>query len=431
MAASFIGVLLGLTLLGMAGCGGGGDGQASSQGPPPSAAATTSGFAIAPAVQQAEQANTPVSAALVQADNALGVDLLNLLQRGGTSNLAISPISIALAMQMTYNGAAGSTQQAMAQALQLQGLTTPALNEDNAALQAALVDPDPQVQLTIVNSLWMHLGDNPVSPAFQDINQQYYAAQIGDLAGAPSNINQWVSYATGGLITQIAPTDVSYANVVAVIANAVYFKGVWTSAFDPSQTSPAPFTRSDGTRVSCEMMNQVGNFGYMQTDSFQLVRLPYGQQNRISMSILLPQPGVSLNTIVGTLTAAQLNQWLEALDDGQTEQVSLGLPRFTTSYSTSLLTPLTTLGMGIAFTPEADFSALVPGSYISLVQHSTEVQVDETGTVAAASTLVYSTATFVQEPITFTADHPFLYLIRDDETGGLLFIGLMFNPTSS
>jgi hypothetical protein len=210
---------------------------------------------------QAQAANTPVDPAIVTADNTFGLKLFQNLNSGATGNVAIAPISVAMALQIVYNGAAGVTQQGMAQTLQLGSLSTPDLNNDNAALQGSLMNPDPQVQLTIANSLWMHLAVDSVPAAFTQMDQTYYGATVGDLAGAPANVNNWVSTETNGLITNILP-NIDYRGVIAVIANVIYFKGQWTTAFDPSQTTPAPFTLADGTQVSVQMMHQSATYGY-------------------------------------------------------------------------------------------------------------------------------------------------------------------------
>jgi serpin B len=327
---------------------------------------------------------------------------------------------------MTYNGAAGTTQQGMAQAMQLQSLTAQTVDTDNAALQASLISPDPQVQLTIANSLWMHLATNPVLPAFIQANQTYYGAEVGDLSGAPANVNAWVSAKTNGLITQILP-QADYSKVVAVIANALYFKGAWTVKFDPTQTAATPFTLADGTQTTCQMMNQTGTYGYYQGSNFQMLNLPYGQ-GRMSMVIILPATGTSLNAFLPTLTPATLNAWFAQL---QNEGVYIGLPRFTATYTSSMKDALTSLGMGTAFDPnQANFSGLAPNTMISDVAHATQVQVDETGTVAAAATTVTITPTDVTAPLfTMTMNHPFLYLIRDNKTGMLLFVGALVNPS--
>jgi serine protease inhibitor len=384
---------------------------------------------VATAVERALQNDTPVAPQIVAVDNTFGLALFNVLNQGATSNVAISPTSIAFALQMVFNGAEGSTEQGMSQALQLQGLGALAVDQDNAALQAALVNPDPQVQLTTANSLWMHLSENPVLPSFISTNETYYAAEIGDLNGAPDDVNAWVASETNGLITQILPRG-NYDSVDAVLANAIYFKGSWTTAFNPNLTTAAPFTLTDGTEVSCQMMNQAGSFPYLSGAAFQAVELPYGQTNRLSMLIILPAVGVNLRSFVANMTNQELSRWIADLEP---TQVSIGLPRFTANYASSLISALTSLGMGVAFNPNADFADLASGVgvHISAVEHEAVMQVDESGTVAAAATTVTVGTTVVVRNASMTMSRPFFYAILDGKTGALLFIGTLIDPTQS
>jgi serine protease inhibitor len=409
----------------LGGCGGSSMNSASmpiNPGTPPPAGSSQP----PPAVLQAQQDNTPVNPAIVTADNSFGLNLFENLNSGASGNVAISPISVAMALQIVYNGAAGATQQAMSQTLELGTLSTADLNNANAALQGSLVNPDPQVQLTIANSLWMHLGTNAVLPSFTQMDQTYYGAMVGDLSGAPANVNAWADTETNGLITQILP-NANYQSVTAIIANVIYFKGQWASAFDPSQTAAAPFTLADGTQVAAQMMHQAASVGYLQGANFQALRLPYGQ-GRMSMLIVLPDAGISLSSFVSGITADTLNGWVGQL---QTAYGNIALPRFTSTYGASLVQPLSTLGMATAFcsSQQASFPGIGLGC-ISDVEHKTVVEVDETGTVAAGSTTIIVTPVAVPAPMfTINLDHPFLYAIRDDQTGELLFIGTLMNPS--
>ncbi|HMK86808.1 MAG TPA: serpin family protein [Steroidobacteraceae bacterium] len=378
------------------------------------------------AVAAAEKAGTPVDPAIVAADNAFGLSLLDrLLQGDAGTNVAISPLSVALALQVLYNGASGPTQQAMAQTLDLGSLTAPAVNSDNAALQAALLNPDPKVNLTIANSLWINPSGGPVAPSFTQTDETYYGATVGDITGAPANVNAWVDSETHGLIPELLPPGI-YS--VAIIANVLYFKGAWTTAFDPAQTAPAPFTLSDGTEVSVPLMHQTATLAYYQGTFrgtlFQAVRIPYGS-GRLSMLIVLPQSGTDLTSFVAAITLEDLDGWIAELEPAS---VSLALPRFTATFGSNLVDALSALGMGIAFSPAADFSALAPEFVPNIVEHKTVVEVDETGTVAAAATGV-GIVTVVQESVPMRIDHPFLYAIQDDKTGALLFVGVFMSPT--
>jgi serine protease inhibitor len=416
-----VGALL-VAVCSLQGCGGGSGSGAS----PPPASINPGGPASStpPAVLQAKQDNTPVDPAIVTADNAFGLSLLNTLIQGNPgNNTAISPTSVAMTLQIAYNGAVGPTQQAMAQTLQLGGLSVQQLNSDNAALLAALLDPDPQVDLTIANSLWVPLGTDTVSPSFESADQTYYGAEIGDIAGAPANVNAWVAAQTQGLITQI----LGPGPYVTVLANTVYFKGQWTNGFPPSQTVPLPFTLADGTQTSVPTMQQTSAFSYFQGTNFQAVSLPYGQ-GRLSMLLALPAVGVDLDTFVAGITPATIDSWVSQMYPGIT--VSLSLPRFTTSFGTSLVPALTTLGMGSAFDENAGgLSGIVPSGFISDVEHKTYVQVDETGTVAAAATTGGIGITAMPSaPVDMSLDRPFFYAIRDNQTGELLFVGVLMNP---
>jgi serine protease inhibitor len=422
-----LGIAVGFMMAGaVSGCGGSSGGGSMSPSPP-GPPSSPSGPSTAPAaVMQAQQANTPVDPAIVTADNTFGLNLFQNLYAGTPGNVAIAPISVAMALQIVYNGAGGATQQGMAQTLQLGSLSAQVLNGDNAALQGSLLNPDPLVNLTIANSLWMHLDTDSVPAAFTQMDQTYYGATVGDLAGAPANVNNWVSTETDGLITNILP-NANYASVVAVIANVIYFKGQWTTEFDPSQTAPAPFTLMDGTQVSVPMMHQSATYGYLQGANFQVVRIPYGQ-GRFSMLVVMPNAGTSMDSFVAGLTPDMLSGWVGQL---QTGLGNLSMPKFTATFAASLVQPLTTLGMQAAFC--ADPQASFPGLGLVCIQdveHKTVVEVDESGTVAAGATTVTVMPTAVELPLfTLTLDQPFLYAIRDDKTGELLFIGTMTNPS--
>ncbi|HEV2703231.1 MAG TPA: serpin family protein [Steroidobacteraceae bacterium] len=373
----------------------------------------------------AEKNDTPVDPAIVSADNAFGLSLLDaLLPASIGGNVAISPTSVALALQVLYNGAAGSTQQGMAQALDLGTLDLATLNNDNAALQASLSNADPAVQVLVANSLWLDQSNNPVLPSFTQADQTFYGATVGDLAGAPDNVNAWVASQTQGLITQLLPPG-EYKD--AIIANVLYFKGQWTTSFDPNNTAAAPFTLSGGGQTSAQLMHLTASFahaaGSLNGTGYQAIRIPYGQ-TRFDMLIIAPDASTDIVNFVANLTGADLNNVTAQLAPAM---VKVGLPRFSASYQASLTDALQAMGMGATFMPMADFSALAPGFWVNVVVHKTVVEVNESGTVAAAATGVGMTA-IVSQNDTMTMDHPFFYAIEDGKTGALLFIGVLMNP---
>jgi serpin B len=284
---------------------------------------------------------------------------------------------------------------------------------------------DPKVQLTIANSLWIAQSEGSVLPSFTKADETYYGATVGDLADAPANVNAWVDSETHGLITQLMPAGV-YQD--AIIANVLYFKGQWTTSFDPSNTVTASFTLSSGSQTPAALMHQTGSFPYaagtLHGVAFQALRMPYGQ-GRFSMLILLPNAGADVTKFAADIAVDDLNGLIAQLEP---YTVAIALPRFTASYGTSLTGALASLGMGIAFGASADFSALAPGFAVNVVEHKTVVEVDETGTVAAAATGI-GVVTVANQQVTMIMDHPFVYAIQDDKTGDLLFIGVLMNPS--
>jgi serpin B len=385
------------------------------------------------AVSQALSANTPVDPGIVTADNGFGItlfqNLLSLdLQQTPNGNLAISPLSVAMALQIVDNGANTAGMQAMGQTLQLGSMSMATLNSDNAALQASLISSDPQVQVTVANSLWVHMNSTAVSSSFVQTDENYYGAEVGDLSGAPANVNAWVSQQTQGLITTIAPPSLNYSDMVALIANAIYFKGAWTSAFDASQTTSAAFTRADGTQVMVPFMHQTENVPYTQGSNYQAVSLPYGQGG-YSMLIVLPATGVDLGAFAASLTGQSLQTMMSQMQQGRG---TLSVPKFSTSYAQDLSSTLGSMGMGPVLCPS---TALIDigSSCVSFVRHATVVEVDESGTVAAGATSVGIGVTVAGQsppPFTMTLDVPFLYAVVDNTDGELLFIGAMMDPSA-
>jgi len=399
-----------------AGCGGTSDGGSN-------ISSTQANSSTPPAVAQAQDAKSPVSASIVSSDNEFGLTVLKQITQGSSTNVAISPLSLSLVLQILYAGSAGTTTQAMAQALQLGTTTASTINVDNASLQASLVGADPAVTLNIANSLWINLTSTPVRSTFTQMDENYYAAKVGDIAGAPANVNDWVGSATNGLITSILPPNAPVGGYQgAIIANALYFKGSWSVSFDPGQTTAQPFTRNDGTQVAVSTMHQTGSFAYLQQGSMQAVRLPYGN-GRFAMLLVLPDAQTNIADFLSNVTPTQLASWNSGLQD---TQLSVALPKFTATFGASLVKPLTTLGMGIVFTPTADFSNLATGAYVSDVEHKTVIEVDETGTIAAAATGISMTT--IVGP-TLSLNRPFLYAIEDTQTQELLFIGVLMDPS--
>ncbi|MBN1144939.1 MAG: serpin family protein [Bacteroidales bacterium] len=366
---------------------------------------------------------------VIQADNDFGLALFRYTVEGNDAdNVLISPTSVALALAMTYNGAAGETKTALEVALRKQGFTPEEINQSYKSLVEALTQVDPKVQLQIANSIWYKKGFT-VLPQFIQVNRDYYNAEVNalnfDNPAATEEINNWVDEKTNHKIEKII--DDIPEEVVMYLINAMYFKGDWQYAFDKNATFYGPFFTGDDSQVSVPFMKQQGDYSYMACDTFALVELPYGRGN-FCMNILLPQPGYSLSDLLPALTAENWDGWLKRRHFAT---LNLVLPKFTFSYKNILNNELSAMGMGIAFTPQADFSGIngTGGLDISKVIHKAFVDVNEEGTTAAAVTAVEIELTAMPgEPITFRADQPFIFAIREVTTGAVLFIGMVQNP---
>ncbi|MEW6307444.1 MAG: serpin family protein [Bacillota bacterium] len=344
-------------------------------------------------------------------------------------NLFISPVSIGMALAMTYNGAAGTTQAAMAKALGLDGLTLEELNAANAELLTILNNPDPKLQLKVANSIWAE-RNMTFLPDFLERNERFYQAEVTALDFADPQalltINSWVKRQTNGkidrIINQLDPMD------VMVLVNAVYFKGNWTDRFDPAATREGPFTVADGSVKQHLLMHRTGQYRYLEGDGFQAVGLPYGG-GRVSMYVFLPSETSSLDSFHARLTPEAWQEWMAAFSNSE---VRLALPKFRLEYDQELTGALTALGMGIAFEAgRADFSGMCPPParpYIGEVKHKTYVDVNEAGTEAAGVTAVTIRVTAMPRIAELTVNRPFFFAIRDDKTGTLLFMGSVADP---
>lgn len=243
-----------------------------------------------PTVAKPTKPKPVVNPKLVAANTRFGFKLFSeILKQDSKKNVFVSPSSVAIALSMTYNGAEGSTQQAMANALQLKGLTLAEVNQANADLQASLEQSDPKVQLTIANSLWAKQNID-FNASFIEQNKKSYNAKVTTLdfgsPSAPQEINAWVNSSTRGKISKIV--DEINPEQVMFLINAIYFKGQWTAEFDKKLTRDRPFFLTDGSQKQHPMMQQRSEFRYAETDQFQAVSLPYGK-GRTSLYIFLPK----------------------------------------------------------------------------------------------------------------------------------------------
>jgi serpin B len=372
-----------------------------------------------------------------QAVAASGVDfgfrLLHEVDRGADGrNVFVSPFSISQALAMTMDGAGGETRSGMARTLGMADLSPDDIDAGSAQLLTTMQHPEPDVELSIANALWIRQNLS-FDPAYQQRVKTTFDADTTTLnmsnsSAAAATINEWVDRYTHGKIRELV-TPGLVAISPAILTNAIYFHGGWQTPFLPEATSDAAFTLESGATKRVRMMERAGRLAYAETDRFQAVRLPYGS-GRVSMIVLLPKPGTSVDALLGDLDS---RSWESTTAAMKPATVHLFLPRFEASYVTSLKEPLIALGMGNAFEGQADFRpmGLEGRGYIGDVIHKAVLQVDEKGTVAAAATAVVMTRAAVfatRPPVMVRVDHPFLCVIYDDPTGALLFAGAIRNP---
>jgi serine protease inhibitor len=392
-------------------------------------------IAIVRSQAEKEQLEKKVDDRLIAATSRFAFKIYDQVLKQRTSkNVFISPASVILALAMTYNGAEGETRQAMADALEVEGMSLEEVNRASADLQSILLTADSKVQLKIANSLWARNGFSP-KPTFIQRSKEYYAAEVASLdfasPSAPARINSWVKTNTEGKIEKIV--DLIDQDTILFLINAIYFKGQWQVEFAKEKTKDDVFRIADGHQKKLPMMFQSGKYQYQKGKDFQAVVLPYGS-GRISMYVFLPDEHTTLDQFERNLTPENWENWMRGFRITPGE---LTLPRFKVEYEADLNDMLKALGMAEAFDPlRANFSGIAelnPGNriYISKVKHKAFAEVNEEGTEAAAVTSVVGSLTSAQQPqenFIMKVDHPFFFAIRDNATGVVLFIGSVADP---
>jgi serpin B len=357
----------------------------------------------------------------------------------GDANVFYSPYSISIALAMTYAGATGQTAEQMAQALHFI-LTAdrlhPAFNKLALELESRSkvegLEPGQAFQLSVANSLWGQSGFH-FEADFLDVLARNYAAGMRlvdyekDAEAARKEINDWVSQSTNQKIKDIIPKGALDALTRLVLANAVYFKAAWLRPFEPDATQPGAFHLLNETTVDGPMMHEQATLRIMQGEGYRAVELPYAGR-QLSMLILLPDEG-AFGDVESRLDAELVNATVAAMQPGQ---VILTLPKFKFEWSLGLVDGLKALGMQDAFDPDlADLSGMngARDLYVTNILHKAFVAVDEAGTEAAAATVVIVGITSMPTDVTeFNIDRPFFFLIRDNPTGTILFLGRVINP---
>lgn len=393
-------------------------------------------------------------AAVVEGNNRFAMELYRTL-RATDGNLFFSPYSVSTALAMTYAGAKGPTEAQMAETLCLP--TSPSVFEKMGmagapitpeafaeAFGAIIKDLNAQgeagkYELKVANALWGQEG-YAFLPAFASLVETQYGGKLREMdfvqaaEQARQTINTWVAKQTNNKIKDLIGRGVLGSMTRLVLTNAIYFKGNWATQFKEDRTRPEPFTLLDGKTVQAPMMNQKETFGYTEVGAnddsplLQILELPYVDE-ALSMVILLPKATDGIQRMESELTVENLSAWLDGL---RKQEVKVTIPKFKMTSKFSLQQVLAKMGMTDAFSDAADFSGMTGRRdlFISAVIHQAYVDVNEEGTEAAAATGVVMKLTSIgpdRTPV-FRADHPFIFTIRDNESGSILFLGRVMNP---
>lgn len=389
-------------------------------------------------------------------NTVFGVDLLQTIATGNENRL-FSPYSVAIALAMTYAGARGETRSQMESTLHypfegeelhgtiqsLHDTLIPEGQEDATPTPTPTPDGeryDIPLRFVDANALWGQEGF-PWREAYLSLVERYYAAGLhqldfaADPEDARSTINDWVAETTREKITDLLPPGSISSATRLVLTNAVYFQALWENPFTPSDTESNPFTALDGSTADIPLMTiDDKGFPYAKVDGHQLVELPY-RGGEFGMVIILPPEG-EYNAFQESLTAERLWRWLSRLEF---RAGTLSIPKFTFDSGFELKKVLAELGMPAAFdSSRADLSGMAEGGagealFIDEVYHKTFISVDEKGTEAAAATGVVIPVSAVKgpEPFEMTVDRPFLFLIRERQTGAILFLGRMVDASEA
>jgi serpin B len=367
---------------------------------------------------------------VIAAENQFSIDLFHAVLHNDTArhNIMISPFSIYMALGMTDNGAVGPTRDSISEALRLGSSSLDDLNSTAGALIGQMPKADPTVTMAIANSIWYNQSLLSPLPSFLRTVQGSYNAKIEGLSFsdplALTTINQWVATQTQQMIKNM----LSGLSGKMVLINAIYFKGNWTYQFNADSTQNAPFVMSNGVTESVPLMSVTlnGTVPYYANDSLTLIDLPYGGEH-FSLFALMPGVQTNIHTLAEAMNPSNLASWESGMG---LSNIQLYFPKFSFSYSTGDMHPeLSTLGMGLAFQSTADFSDMYQQpTQIGAVLHKTAIQVDESGTKAAAASAVLMTSLASPDIIPVRFDHPFIFVIQEKTSGVILFAGVLNDP---
>ncbi len=367
----------------------------------------------------------------VSSTSMFGFDMFTgLADADQDENVITSPYSAAILLTMLLAGADGETRDAIGEVLHIEDPDDPEILRQHQALITELTEADEDVELAIANSLWANDG-TPLEPEYLSEMEDYLGAMVEEIdlgsEDAVEQIDEWVADNTNDRIEEMAEAlGVPDPNLVLILLNAVYFLADWTEPFDPDLTTEATFTTAAGDKVTVPMMTKDDTHLHAQMDDYQMVRLPYGDEERFAMDVILPDEASDIHKLRERF---DLEEWQQADADLNETRVNVEMPSFELEYDTGgdLDEVLQSLGMGIAYSGDADFTPISEvAPFLSTVVQKTYIRVDEEGTEAAAVT---GGAMVESAPPQFRADRPFMIMITDTESGTVLFLGQVTDPS--
>lgn len=369
---------------------------------------------------------------VVNANNKFTFDLYPELKKSESGNVFYSPYSISAALTMTYEGAKGQTADEMKSVFHFPEIGT--LRPNFAAIYNKINEGAKDYELRTGNALWVQ-QNYPLLEDYTSRVEKYYGGKAANLDFARETeksrqtINSFIEEQTNKKIKDLLPSGSLGELTRLVLTNAIYFKGTWEWEFDKSDTREQDFKITPSNIVKTPMMYmkpEKARFNYTDLEDLQILELPY-KGEKISMLVLLPTE--NLDSIEPTLTAEKLSEYKSQMQETKLDAIYLPKFEFDTKYT--LNENLKALGMPTAFDPSsADFSEITTAEkiWIDFVIHQAYVKVDEKGTEAAAATAVGMIGTAMPRNV-FKADHPFIFLIQEKDTGNILFLGRVVNPT--
>lgn len=363
-------------------------------------------------------------AKVASSGNEFAFNLYREVQDPELANTFISPLSVGYALGMALNGATDETRQSILNTIDFGDLTADEVNIAYRDLTSLLLSMDNQTKISIANSVWSN-DDFTVKNSFSNIITQYYDGTVQALNfRAPetrNTINQWVEDKTNGkikdLLGEISPDEVMF------LINAIYFKSNWSYQFDKSKTHKSPFAKLNGSNTEVDMMFSKGvSLSRYYHEDFTLIDIPYGNE-QFRMTLLVPSSAQHFSDLIHSISAGSLAQWLEQSD---TLTCELEMPKFKMTWKNDLKEPLGAMGMQMHGFP--DFFEEPASLAISKIIHQSFIEVNEEGSEAAAATAIGIYVTSLPMPDRITVDRPFLFLIRENHSGVVLFMGQFVDP---